>query len=483
MSASYCMTVSARAADANAISSTSADATEAAEAPTTADAHTPATFALQSVAAQLESLIAAKTEQIGHWESLLGDGAGDEDGELSRALESARSGLGPLIKIASLPEATQDSVVATLRAKGITPDRLFDILLFDDAAAAAARLRLRRERLRLATPWVDVWSAATLVNALGQEVAATQMLSTMGQEEDKPLILFFGAGRSEGCQAFMPRLLAVHAALAQQCAPPLMLYVSHDRSEAEMVRFMRNPLQGDGGGGGKRPHPMPWLAAPFGSALHRMLVERFHSKLRGLPTLLLLTAGGVPVSNLGRADAEVHGAERVWEAVWERQLAAAAPMAESPSELDIFEDAGAAMEACFERPAAADADDGVPGVLGGGSGGAAAVLLFIGTSWSDDSVALETALGRADIAAAVAARGLRLAKLNYETGQRWLMTRGHGALHHGAIPNLALLSVDGERLLGEWNEPAVEDAAERGVAGGLGVEPAAQAALELIRRV
>ena len=186
--------------------------------------------ATRLVSAQLGAEIAAKMEQIDNWSSLAG-GLGDEDCEMTRALESARTGLGPLLQIAALPEATQESVIAMLRGKGLTPDKLFDLLLFDDAAAAAARVRLRRERVRLQIPWPDVWAGATMVNALGQSVAATQMVT------DKHVLLLLAAGRSEACEAFMPKLMEVHAELSASAAPVQIVLVSCDRTEAEMVRF------------------------------------------------------------------------------------------------------------------------------------------------------------------------------------------------------------------------------------------------------
>ena len=219
------------------------------------------------------------------------------------------------------------------------------------------------------------------------------------------------------------------------------------------VRFMRSPYK-------KASRPMPWLAASHGSTLHQLLSDRYHSLLRGLPTLVLLASDGTPVSATARDDIEIQG-RAVWAGRWKALLAHRQPVATSPSTFDVFADAALSMESLMRRASAE---------------GCAGVLLHIGTSWSRDSLTLEAALGADErVRELCSTRQLLRGQLCYESGQRWLMTH-HPSLHHGANPDLVILrtcaSLCGE-LAGQWEEPSEE----------LSPDAAALAVCALVERV
>lgn len=69
-------------------------------------------------AATLVDMIEVKEQRIQSWSRLAG-GLGDEDGALAAAVMAARTGLGPMQKIAGLPLEQQRRVLETLRGKGV----------------------------------------------------------------------------------------------------------------------------------------------------------------------------------------------------------------------------------------------------------------------------------------------------------------------------------------------------------------------------
>ena len=149
-----------------------------------------------SIAAQIQEMIEVKQQRIASWARIAGT-LGDEDRALETAIEMATAGLKPLQQIAALPEDTQAQTLENLRRRGLTLDRLYDVVLFDDAAAAATRVKLRREQARLRTPWSDVWSRAELTNALGEHVGAQSFLA------GKHIALLMAASWREGAPAFV----------------------------------------------------------------------------------------------------------------------------------------------------------------------------------------------------------------------------------------------------------------------------------------
>ena len=126
--------------------------------------------------ASIQQMLDAKVEQIDRWSRLAG-GIGDEDGTMHRAIEAARAALQPMQRIASQDEAVQARILESLSSQGMTLDRLYDVRLFDDAAAASARVRARRERARSSTSWAAMWENRALINALGEQVDALSLIS------------------------------------------------------------------------------------------------------------------------------------------------------------------------------------------------------------------------------------------------------------------------------------------------------------------
>lgn len=398
------------------------------------------------VTGQLRETIEVKEQRIMSWARFAG-GIGDEDRALANAVSAASAGLEPLKKIAAIPEVQQVQVLETLRKQGHTLDRLFDVVLFDDCAAAATRVKLRREQERLKASWSVVWSKAELTNALGEHVAASEVVA------GKHVALLMAASWREECIAFVSTLMDFHAEVVRKQGAPLQIVlVSFDHSEPEMVRWMRAPIKKD-----KRL--MPWLAAPFGSELHTALSERYNSLLRGLPTLILLSADGAVVSNRAHADVVLHSVG-AWEG-WRVKLASAptqptgAPsILARPGAFDVFDDAAAVMKALFNEVAV------------GRTGSAQRhALVHIGTDWSDGSARLDAMLASAEVAAALEARFV-LRHLCYETCQRWLMYNAR-ALHHCALPTLAAFTATGKLIAEADLDSLLQDDGGRAGAGVL----------------
>jgi hypothetical protein len=320
-------------------------------------------------------------------------------------------------------------------------------------------VRLRREQRRLQTPWSDVWARAKLVNALGESCAATSAV------EGKHTALLMAGGREEGAAAppWIRSLMDFHSEVVRRQAAPLqIILVSFNMTLAEMVRWMRAPISK------KDRQPMPWLAAPHGSPVHAALTERFHSQLRGLPTLILISSSGAVVSNTALLDVTRHGAA-VW-AMWRERLTNGAAMEEIPAAFDLFVDATAGVEQQLARLRVQSSSEATGGggterheeAEGGeatdsGEAGSGAVgreaavskqpsrlLLHIGADWSEGSAVLERALEHSD-AAALVKEHFVVHRLCYETCQRWLMLH-LPSLHHSPLPTLAVLAADGRLI-------------------------------------
>ncbi|KAL1518876.1 hypothetical protein AB1Y20_003153 [Prymnesium parvum] len=400
--------------------------------------------------AALQELLEVKEARIESWATLAG-GLGDESRALARAVEAATAGLKPVKDILALDDAQQAKVMASLSERGLTVDRLYDVCLFDDVAAESARVKLRREQERLKTRWEDVWSNATLMNALGDQVAAKGFLA------GKHVVLLMAASWREACVTFVPKLMDFHAEVVRKKGAPLQIVlVSFDHSEAEMVRWMREPIRK------KDSRPMPWLAAPYGTALHEALKERYNSLLRGLPTLILVSSEGAVVSNRAHAEVVLHGAD-AWERWYETLASPDTEKLQANAQTSLFDvlvDSAATMNELFTdlRGRDQEKDSGTSASSSCEKKQTRLALVHIGTDWSDGSAHLDEALSSPDLTEEVGS-AFTLRRLCYETSQRWLMENAP-SLHHGALPTLAAFDSFGKLLLDADLDDLTQDGAQ-----------------------
>ena len=127
---------------------------------------------------------------------------------------------------------------------------------------------------------------------------------------DTPVLAFyFSAHWCPPCRQFTPVLARVHAQARQAASAPRVevVFVSSDRSEAEMLSYMRES-HGD------------WLAVPHGSPEVAALSARFG--VRGIPALVVATRDGEEVTREGRQEVSSLGVSALatWNQVILKQL-------------------------------------------------------------------------------------------------------------------------------------------------------------------
>jgi len=421
--------------------------------------------------------IEAREGVIFTWRALLAsqDDDGGEDEGLAAALDAADAGLEPLRKIAALPLETQAQVLSHLSSQGVTIDRLYDVGLSDAALACASRLKLRRERRLLQQSFDEMLDGAVLMNALGETVDARAALA------GKLPLLLFASHASEACVAAVPALRELHGVLREAAGfEAQLIHVScNGEDEAQLLRFMRAPTADTKGKkAAAREGPLPWLAAPPGSALHARLRGRFDSAMSGLPSLLLLSASGALLSRTAARDVLQGGAGAgggggcggdddgskkrpdlvAVVAGWAELAKADAPLAPVDLGYDAFADPASQLAAAravagegFDVRVSTDLATCACGrVCVGMCVGKRAearpkpLLVLVGANWSRECGVLEAALAHADAHAAAAgglplARSYALVRLDYETSQAHLLKAFGPAMHHGQVPTIALL--------------------------------------------
>jgi len=97
--------------------------------------------------------------------------------------------------------------------------------------------------------------------------------------------IYFSAHWCPPCRTFTPVLKDFYEALVEQGCELEMVFVSSDRSQADMAAYMTE-AHGD------------WLAVPHGSPAAQQLSSQF--QVSGIPTLVFLRADGTVVEREGR---------------------------------------------------------------------------------------------------------------------------------------------------------------------------------------
>ena len=125
---------------------------------------------------------------------------------------------------------------------------------------------------------------------------------TDAEQEEQPLSrlagkkvgVYFSAHWCPPCRTFTPKLVKAYNEMQEKGYDFELVFVSSDRSEDDMYKYMEETN-------------MPWLAVPHGSKTAAKLKERFG--IRGIPTLVILDEEGEKVTQNGRRDVSVSGAD------------------------------------------------------------------------------------------------------------------------------------------------------------------------------
>ncbi|XP_037528137.1 nucleoredoxin-like protein 2 [Rhipicephalus sanguineus] len=134
----------------------------------------------------------------------------------------------------------------------------------------------------------------TLVRKDGTTITAEAAL------RNKRLIcLYFAAEWCPPCATFTPILAAAYREAKDEGLPIEVVFVSSDRSEDEMIAFVKSSHEN-------------WPALPYGDPLQFTLKARY--KISGIPTLVVLNARGGLVCTNGRSNivAMSHEAFKEW---------------------------------------------------------------------------------------------------------------------------------------------------------------------------
>ena len=133
-----------------------------------------------------------------------------------------------------------------------------------------------------------------LVELFGSKLTdASEKSADTSELDGKKIGIYFSAQWCPPCRAFTPRLVETYKQLQQDGKPFEIVFVSSDRTEAAMYKYMND-------------YKMPWKAVRFGSKQHEALGEKY--QIRGIPSLVIVDSDGKTLTGSGRADVASRGA-------------------------------------------------------------------------------------------------------------------------------------------------------------------------------
>lgn len=109
---------------------------------------------------------------------------------------------------------------------------------------------------------------------------------------DKIIGVYFSAHWCPPCRTFTPKLVEFYNSLNKQGKPFELVFVSSDRDESSMYKYM------------EEMH-MPWLALPYGDKHIKDLKNKFN--VRGIPKLVILNSSLDLITENARADVTSSG--------------------------------------------------------------------------------------------------------------------------------------------------------------------------------
>ncbi|MGM0567708.1 MAG: thioredoxin-like domain-containing protein [Elusimicrobiota bacterium] len=103
---------------------------------------------------------------------------------------------------------------------------------------------------------------------------------------DKTIAIYFSASWCPPCRKFTPILIDAYNTLQEQEVPFEAVLVSADRSESDMMKYMKD-------------YQMPWLAINYSD---QATIQALYSKynVRGIPSLIIIDADGETISEKGQ---------------------------------------------------------------------------------------------------------------------------------------------------------------------------------------
>jgi len=120
----------------------------------------------------------------------------------------------------------------------------------------------------------------------------TEVTTAEALKGKQKVAVYFSAHWCPPCRAFTPKLVEAYNAAKEKGAKVELVFVSSDRSEKDMYKYMEETK-------------MEWLAVPFDGP-RRKLGEKYG--VRGIPTLIFLDGKGELISKEGRAEVMKKGA-------------------------------------------------------------------------------------------------------------------------------------------------------------------------------
>jgi thiol-disulfide isomerase/thioredoxin len=126
-----------------------------------------------------------------------------------------------------------------------------------------------------------------------QEIFGTRLVNARGQRvspailDGKKIGIYFSAHWCPPCQVFTPQLVSVYNALKKEGKPFEVVFVSSDRAEADMYRYMKE-------------RDMPWPAVRFADKNREELKKKYG--IQGIPALVIIDSSGKTVAANARGD-------------------------------------------------------------------------------------------------------------------------------------------------------------------------------------
>ncbi|KAL0212314.1 hypothetical protein RCL1_005940 [Eukaryota sp. TZLM3-RCL] len=131
----------------------------------------------------------------------------------------------------------------------------------------------------------ELFANEDLVNNQGQPVP----LSTLDNVER--IGLYFSASWCPPCRMFTPALIDAYNEMKKKGKSFEVVLVSADRNEADAAEYLKK---------------MPWLSVRFRGPAQRSISDRF--TIQGIPTLVIIDKEGMEISDSGRDDIQLKGA-------------------------------------------------------------------------------------------------------------------------------------------------------------------------------
>jgi nucleoredoxin len=138
-------------------------------------------------------------------------------------------------------------------------------------------------------------TASDMIKAAGSELIDSSGKKTDTVPSGKIIGFYFSAHWCPPCKTFTPKLVKFYSALKEEGRDFEIIFVSSDKSKAEMMRYMKET-------------EMPWVAIPYDSEEMKAVkkIWRTELDLKGIPSLVILRDGQV-IAKEGRRDVTASG--------------------------------------------------------------------------------------------------------------------------------------------------------------------------------